>query len=184
MWKYINIDTIVITIIVLITLYYILKGWTRPRRYKYDTMPKFNVTVQREGASGNSGKRINKHEERCREIFEGLFKQPFPSRRPDFLKNPTTGRNLELDGWCTKSFFKMYPNGIAFEYDGEQHAKYSPYFHKSVKDFEYQVHRDKYKDAVCHQKGILLIRIPHFVAYSDLERYIKVKIKNIANKIR
>jgi hypothetical protein len=38
-----------------------------------------------------------KHETRCRIILENLFKSPFISIRPDFLKYSKTGKNLELD---------------------------------------------------------------------------------------
>lgn len=73
--------------------------------------------------------------------------------------------------------------GLAFEYDGAQHAKYSPnHFHRNgVNEFVYQVKKDEWKDMRCKQKGVLLIRIPHFVAYEDLERYIKSELnrKNV-----
>ena len=123
------------------------------------------------------GLRVNKNEERCREIFEKLYRREFPTIRPDFLKNPATNRNLELDGYCPtiKTPIGM---GLAFEYDGIQHSQHSPYFHgNNPYKFVYQVEKDKFKDKVCKEKGILLIRIPHFVAYNDLERFIRHKLK-------
>jgi hypothetical protein len=115
--------------------------------------------------------RVYKHEERCREIFEDLFNVNFPSCRPEFLKNPVTGRNLELDGFCP-SIKTHIGNGLAFEFDGAQHNRYTPAFHSSAKDFVSQVKRDLWKEKVCSEKGILLIRIPHYIRYDELDMFI------------
>jgi hypothetical protein len=121
--------------------------------------------------------RLNRHEERCRDIFEDLFDQEFKSIRPKFLKNPATGRNLELDGYCEDIETPM-GTGLAFEYDGSQHSKFNSHFHPNgVSEFKYQIYKDKWKDMQCKNKGILLIRIPHFVAYEDLEPYIIDKLE-------
>lgn len=120
--------------------------------------------------------RINKHEERCREIFEEIFDTRFKSVRPDWLQNPVTKKNLELDGFAPNISTKI-GKGLAFEYDGAQHSVYNKHFHRSGPDeFIYQVKKDSWKDMKCKEKGILLIRIPHFVAFQDLERYIKQKL--------
>lgn len=119
----------------------------------------------------------NKHEERCREIFEKIFDEKFKSVRPDWLKNPATGKNLELDGYCSHIQTKI-GKGLAFEYDGAQHSKYNRHFHgNNPKKFIYQVKRDSWKDLRCEEEKVLLIRIPHLVAFQDLERYIKGKLK-------
>jgi len=68
--------------------------------------------------------------------------------------------------------------GLAFEYDGVQHSKYNRHFHGTDKrQFIYQVKRDDWKNLRCKEEGVLLIRIPHFVAYQDLERYIGGKLR-------
>ena len=67
--------------------------------------------------------------------------------------------------------------GLGFEYDGVQHSEYNRHFHRNgVKEFKYQVKKDQWKDNICKDKGILLIRIPHFVSFEDLERYIRTKL--------
>ena len=120
--------------------------------------------------------RINKHEERCREIFEEIFDTRFKSTRPDWLQNPVTKKNLELDGFAPNIPTRI-GRGLAFEYDGVQHSEYNKHFHKSGPDeFIYQVKKDSWKDMKCKEQGVLLIRIPHFVAFQDLERYIKQKL--------
>jgi hypothetical protein len=115
----------------------------------------------------------NKSENKCRYIFEKIFNRKFPSIRPDFLKNPTTGHNLELDGYCESL-------KLAFEYDGEQHARYNTHFHKNTKDFVYQVAKDDFKTKKCETLGITLIRIPHYIHPSSLEDYIKREIGKIS----
>jgi hypothetical protein len=114
-------------------------------------------------------KRENKTENKCRNIIEKIYGKSFPSIRPDFLKNPKTGKNLELD--CYNAELK-----IALEYNGVQHYKYSPYFHKSKKDFYSQVHRDDWKRAKCKDLDIKLLEIPHWVAVSRLEPFIKQEL--------
>jgi hypothetical protein len=119
-------------------------------------------------------KRIyNKNEKECRRIIEGIYGAPFPSIRPDFLKSPRTGKNLELD---------MYNKDLklAFEYNGVQHYKYTPFFHKSYKDFEKQKLNDGYKALVCKNLGIKLINIPYTTSYKDLNMY----LTNICNKLK
>lgn len=107
-----------------------------------------------------------KHETRCRIILENLFKSPFISIRPDFLKYPKTGKNLELD---------MYNEDLklALEYDGVHHRKFTEFFHKTEQDFFNQQDRDQFKEERCRELGIVLIRVPDTVKYDDLEEYIK-----------
>lgn len=115
-------------------------------------------------------KRINKTEEMCRDIIQEIYHAPFPSIRPDFLKSPKTKRNLELD--CYNSNLK-----IALEYNGAQHYKYSPHFHKSKKDFYSQVHRDDWKRKKCKELGIILIEIPYWVSPPDLKQFITSELR-------
>lgn len=121
--------------------------------------------------------KLNKHEEECRRIFEDIYKTKFPSVRPKWLKNPVTNKNLEIDGFC-ESFVTHKGIGLGFEYDGAQHSKYNPHFHNNNPDeFVYQVKKDDWKNMKCKELGIVLIRIPHFVAFHDLRRYIISELK-------
>ena len=116
--------------------------------------------------------RINKHEEECRRIFEKLFKEEFPNLRPDWLINPITGSPLELDIYCAKL-------KLAAEYDGRQHAEKVDKFHKNEQQFKYQVVKDKFKTQACKDKGVDLIRIPHWIKFEKLEDYIVDELKKI-----
>ena len=58
-------------------------------------------------------------------------------------------------------FFKNRPYII--EYNGEQHYKYIPYFHKSEEDFELQKRRDEILRKRCLYRGFPLIEIPYTI---------------------
>ena len=115
------------------------------------------------------------YEEKCRKIFQELFKKEFKSVRPDWLKNLWTYQNLELDGY-NHDVLTPKGKGLAFEYDGVQHSRFTPLFHSCVGDFEYQVMKDSLKDEMCRDEGVLLIRIPHYVCYWHLKPFIIGKL--------
>lgn len=126
------------------------------------------------------GKRLNVCEERCREIFEDIFQTNFPTtRKVPWLRNPETNRPLELDG------FNPYVEtpigtGLAFEYDGAQHAAPSTHFHNIEADAEFssQFRRDHHKNRLCAEHNVMLIRIHHWVDFDKLEGFIRKKLKD------
>lgn len=114
---------------------------------------------------------LKKHESRCRNILEQIFQSPFTSVRPDFLRYPKTGKNLELDGYNPEY-------QIAFEYQGVQHRKYSPgLFHETYEDFVQQQNRDAFKKKRCIEEGIHVIYIPDTVPYEQLEPYLVKEVE-------
>lgn len=109
-------------------------------------------------------------ENECRRVIEKLLGRSFPKCRPDFLRNNVTYSNLELD--CFNAEL-----GIAVEYNGEQHYKYTPYFH-STKDAFYNIkYRDDMKRRLCEQNGIRLIVVPYTVPVDDIEQYITAQLR-------
>lgn len=108
-------------------------------------------------------------EDECRQIFEDIFKIKFKKIRPDFLKNPKTGKNLELDGYCPYIPTKI-GKGLAFEFNGPQHYLFTPKYHSKYEDLEYQMERDEIKNQLCKNNGVILITIPYTV--TDLKEYI------------
>ena len=114
-------------------------------------------------------------EEKCRNIFENLFGLSFLRCRPDFLKNPKTNRNLELDGF-NSSIPTPLGMGLAFEYNGSQHYYYNPKYHSTYEKFEEQLERDNFKQKQCAKNGVLLITIPYTVSDHELENYITKKV--------
>lgn len=99
-------------------------------------------------------KNESKGEKECREYVESYFNKPFKKCRPDFLKNTISGHNLELD--CFNEELK-----IAVEYNGEQHYKYIPHFHKNKEAFQNMKYRDEIKKRLCMEHNILLIVVPY-----------------------
>jgi hypothetical protein len=119
-----------------------------------------------------SGSNDSKGEVECRRVLESLFHLPFDKARPDFLNNPVTGgNNLELD--CFNEQLKL-----AVEYDGEQHAKFIPFFHKNKETFYNQKYRDYMKIQLCKDNGITLIKVPHTVKTEDIEKYLIQKLNH------
>lgn len=114
-------------------------------------------------------KDIYKDEKECRRIFEEITGYGFPSKRPNFLKNPKTGFNLELDGYCEEL-------KLAFEYDGEQH--FSSGHWGGSDGFQIRLSNDNLKDSLCIKHGIILIRIP-FTAKNRKYEFILEKMEQL-----
>ena len=110
----------------------------------------------------------SKGEALCKQAIEDIYGAPFFCVRPDFLKNPETGRNLELDLY--NDFYK-----VAVEYSGKQHYVYPNTFHKTQEEFIKQVRRDEFKVEMCDKHGIYLITVPHTVKndYDEIRKYIE-----------
>lgn len=107
------------------------------------------------------------NENECRKIFEDIFDKHFVTVRPDSLKNPETNYNLELDGYCEEL-------KLAFEYDGEFHYKDMGWTSKRNR-LEKRQARDRLKDVLCEQNGIILIRIPYWEK-DNLKEYINQQL--------
>lgn len=101
----------------------------------------------------------------CRAL-ERIYRKPFKSARPDFLRNPETGQNLELD--CYNEELK-----IAGEFNGRQHYEFPNHLNMTKEDFIKQVRRDQYKLEQCNRNGVYLIRVPYTVPYGQIENFIK-----------
>lgn len=101
----------------------------------------------------------------CRRVLEEIYQREFPSSRPDFLKNPETGYNLELDGYNEDL-------GIAFEYNGIQHYIYPNWVHRTKDDFMKQTRRDQYKISQCDRSGVYIISIPYEVPHNKIRDFI------------
>jgi len=110
------------------------------------------------------------NENEVRKIFEAKFNKSFPNVRPNFLKNPQTNFNLELDGYCEEL-------KLAFEYDGEFHYKDMDWIDDRNR-LEKVKQRDKLKDVLCKENDIILIRIPYW-KNKDLKSYINQQLKDI-----
>lgn len=93
-----------------------------------------------------------------------LFGKKFEKVRPQWLKNDENN-NLELDIYNEEL-------KLAVEYNGIQHYKYIPYFHRSIEEFEKRKTHDLIKIEKCKEKGVCLIIIPYTVHNDDICSYI------------
>jgi hypothetical protein len=114
-------------------------------------------------------KKVAKGEAACRRIIERIFNKPFPSVRPDILKNPETGRNLEVD-------MLNMDLRLGIERNGAQHYHYTPYFHSTPDDFSKQVYRDQLKERLLEENNIRLIIVPYTVTEDDMEKFLRTEI--------
>ena len=106
----------------------------------------------------------SRSESLCREILEEETGFKWGKIHPKWL-----GR-LELDGYCEEL-------NIAFEYQGVQHYRYIPFFHrKGEEDFHKQQERDKRKLELTTKKRIRIIYIPYKYDYrkpEEMRQYLK-----------
>lgn len=126
---------------------------------------KEKVEVESTGYKFNlDGRNLTDGEELCCKIFEEyLGRRVLTDFRPNFMKNPKTKRNLELDLYdpLTK---------IAIEYNGIQHYQESKHFNVTSEKLMKQKERDLMKIELCKKEGVTLIIVPCFV-----DTYVKDK---------
>jgi len=165
---------IIVSIIIIYSLYRTFKGEKGNWSKNYYTYSLNDINSYKLKSSNKKGApKESKGETECKRVLEKIFNKPFNKSRPNFLNNPVTGgnHNLELDCYNEEI-------GLALEYDGEAHAKYIPYFHKNKEAFYNQKYRDYMKDMMCKENGIVLIRVPHTVKLNNIEEFIMNKLQN------
>jgi len=100
----------------------------------------------------------------CRAIFEWLTGMNFKKDRPSWLVN-SRGRRMELDGY-NKNL------GLAFEYQGEQHSKFTPFFHQDHDTFLRRVSDDSEKLKLCAANGVDLVQVDISVPLEGLQKHV------------
>lgn len=127
--------------------------------------------------SDKSVAHYNKSENECRRVLQNIFiGYKFPNVRPEFMENNKTKRCLELDCYNEKL-------NLALEYNGKQHYKYVPIFHKGDRNaYKSQKERDELKKKICTLRNITLIVVPYTVPFKDIERYIVNSVKKFIAK--
>jgi hypothetical protein len=163
-------EILLITCILFILLYGLYckltkkKGtWNNEYIPLYSNENYYNSKTYPKTSYSNGGS--SKGEEECRNLLENIFKKPFNKARPDFLRNPVTQNfNLELD--CYNPELRL-----AVEYNGEQHYKYIPYFHKNKEAFLNQKYRDELKIRMCKDNNITMITVP-YTEKKNIKKYL------------
>lgn len=100
----------------------------------------------------------------CRQLFEHIFKRPFPKSYPPWLVNKN-GNQMELD------MYNKYL-AVAGEYQGIQHRRKA--FGLTDEDIKKIQKEDAYKLEKCEENGVTLLQIPddELVPYDKLLEYI------------
>lgn len=162
---------ITVCVIIILALFRIGKkgSWTSKQSLKY-LDPKYSVYGRDSLKTSPKPKKESSGEIETKRACEKIFNKPFTKIRPDFLKNPITKENLELD--CYNADLK-----IGVEYNGRQHYDFIPFFHKTKETFRNQQYRDELKRRMCKNNGIFLIEIPYTVKVEDIESFIREKIR-------
>lgn len=159
---------IIIFVVIIIVLLFAKRG-----NYKFHGLDESDIkylfnndgAVYEEITESKKNIKRSKGEKITCDIMEELFGKPFPRVRPNFLKNPSTNRNLELD--CYNKELKL-----AVEYNGPTHYEYPNYTNQTKKDFISQISRDVFKIKRCEENGVHLIIVPYTIPYNEIKSYI------------
>lgn len=166
-----------IVLLILFSIYRKYKGekgsWST--KYFYDSTTSL---VDKNDFKTNRVRTDSKGEIECRRVLEKIFNKHFNKARPNFLNNPVTGGNFNLELDCFNEELK-----IAVEYNGIQHYKYVPYFHKNNEAFLNQKYRDDMKRRICKDENIILIEVPYTVKLENIERFIKDELRMKLSRI-
>lgn len=115
----------------------------------------------------------SKGEEMCKTFIEFYFQKPFHKTRPEFLRNPVTGENLELDLYNPEL-------RLAIEYNGSQHYQYNSFMHKNSRDkFQNQQYRDLIKKDLCGKANITLIIVPYTIPHDKIGSFLFEELKKL-----
>jgi|UniRef100_A0A6C0H3T4 hypothetical protein len=154
--------------LLLFGLYHKIKGKRGTWTSKKDYFLSHQSILTPQNKTGRQPPRESRGETECRRVLQLLFNRRFDKARPDFLRNPVTGGdfNLELD--CFDPELR-----IAVEYNGVQHYRFIPFFHKNKEAFLNQKYRDDMKRRICKENGILLIEVPYTIKIEDIKKFIQ-----------
>ena len=166
-WNSYGFEILFIISVAFIILYGLYRYLTKSKG-TWSTKQYFNYNLP---SKNKFKKNISSGELKCRDVLEKMFNRPFKKDRPQFLNNVVTGGkyNLELD--CVNLDMKL-----AVEYNGIQHYKYTPYFHKNNEHFLNQKYRDYMKRVLCKEAGITLIEVPYNIPIEEIENYLKKQL--------
>lgn len=113
----------------------------------------------------------SKSEEIARTTFEQLFDNPFPKKRPPWLRN-SRGFRMEIDGYCEKL-------SIGFEYQGIQHFLKDPFGN----DISKRIADDELKSELCRKHGVFLFILTYEMPYEYFPKEIYAQAKEFGLKL-
>jgi hypothetical protein len=110
--------------------------------------------------------RESEGEKAARAAMEKFYGVKFHQEWPDWLRNPKTGRRLQLDG-------VNHQLKIGFEYNGEQHYRRVPKWQPTEEHFRKQVERDIVKLDICDAHGYYIITFPYNLDIKYFDDFIR-----------
>ena len=173
-WKEYGFEIILvfcITFIIIYSLYIKIKGGKGSWSKNYSIR---NDNSQKSSKNQKSPPSESKGELECRRVLQQVFKRQFNKDRPDFLRNPVTGGNFNLELDCFDKEMKL-----AVEYNGVQHYKYVPFFHNNKEAFLNQKYRDQMKRQMCKENGVTLIEVPHIVKVENIKDFLVKELRRV-----
>jgi len=118
------------------------------------------------------------HEKLCLALCN-IFCEPyvFKKVRPKWLKNPETGRSLEIDIFCEEL-------NIGCEFNSALHYYYDKHIHKTEEAFHKMLERDRLKARLCVERGVDLIIIPFWIPEEALPALLKERLAKAMKRLR
>ena len=181
LWENYGFEGLVALAFAFIILYSIY-NWIKGRKGTWSTRQYFDYNIGGNGkinlnsndlysSSSSVGFGESKGELECRRVLQHICKKSFNKARPDFLRNEVTGNNFNLELDCFNPELKL-----AVEYNGIQHYKFTPYFHKSNEHFLNQKYRDFMKRTLCKNTGVTLIEVPYTIKNDKIYEFIRLEL--------
>jgi hypothetical protein len=108
-----------------------------------------------------------------------------------WLPNEVRNENFKPEWLFGMELDFYFPNiNLAIEVQGQQHYKFTPKFHASIKDFKNQKWRDIRKRKICHSRGIVILvaRTGKGLQFCGLEKKIRnalgIKMARIPDSLK
>lgn len=132
---------------------------TSPPSHKVQPTQQYQVVNlhphQFSGGAPGKPRKISHGEKELGDALLAITGRKFANQvRPDFLRSPESGRNLELD-WYDSEL------EIAAEFNGIQHYEWPNFTSQTEAEFINQHRRDAHKLKVCNGRGIYLLVVPY-----------------------